>query len=169
LLAALRACKHDETVIRRQITGRSRRNRVNALATISTFAAAVFLLGAPGLADAQSSRAALIAKGAQPLTKAELREALLESEIAGLAFSGGSIKWTLYRDGSISGRYYDWMGNEAESLGKWNVNDKGQFCFQIVGSGGVYTSSRCEEWLRLGKAFYAVRDGNVAKRDVKKL
>lgn len=137
------------------------------LTAIAACAATAALL-APAGAGAQPDRESLLAKGAKRVTKAELKAALADAEIAGLAFRGGSIQWRLNGDGTIQGHYYDWRGNETDNVGKWRVSDKGQFCFEITSSGGTFRTSACQDWLKLGENFYALSDGYAQKRSVKK-
>lgn len=141
---------------------------MNTRVALAAFTLAVSGLVASGPARSQTSRDLLIAKGAKALTAVELKRILPGSDIAGAALRGGSIQWTLRTDGSIAGSFYDLTGNGTEVAGTWRIGDKGQFCFRIQGSGGVYTQSSCEDWFKLGSNFYAVRDGEAVRRTIKK-
>lgn len=129
----------------------------------TTVLIAVFLLGAVGSVGAQTSRSELMAKGATVLTATELKETLSGSEISGATVTGYQLTWRLNMDGSLKGTA---SYSTTEIVGKWFVDEKGRFCFEHVSSMGP--DSACQVWLKLGRDFYADRDGTILKRTVKK-
>ena len=124
------------------------------------------LLGASAAGHAQSSIDELIAKGAKPVDAAELRETLAGAVIAGPAYRGKEFQWVLNKDGSVSGWTIWTDGAKYENPGKWSVNDKGQFCFRLAEASG---DAACQDWFKLGSEYFAVRNGQVLKRTVRKL
>lgn len=124
------------------------------------------LLGASVAVHAQSSVDELIAKGAKPVGAVELREALSGAQVTGHSFIGKGLQWSLNKDGSLSGWTLWYDDAKHKNSGKWSVNDKGQFCFQLdATSSGDFA---CQDWLKLGSEYFAVRNGQVLKRTVSK-
>jgi len=122
-------------------------------------------LCAAGLAGAQSSRDELVAAGAKALTAAELGQALSGAEISGPSYRGNLLRLQVKTNGSISGNYYVDEGFTVFASGKWNINEQGQFCFQVAIFGGARDAA-CEDWFKSGGDYYAIRDGRVLKRSV---
>jgi hypothetical protein len=141
---------------------------MNKFETFVVSSVAMCILGASSAAIAQSSRDELIAKGAKQLGGAELRQLLSGKKISGPTYDGGALSWTLKSDGSFSGSG-QYPSGSTDHRGTWSVNEKGQFCFQNLVSwpGGSNRDVACQDWYRLGSDFYAIRDGNVLKREVK--
>jgi len=128
------------------------------------------------LALAQASRDDMLASGAKALSAAELKETLTGAELVGPSVMGTYQRWVLKANGSLEGESRGWISGpagEGISLyhrGKWTVNEQGQFCVevQISTSGFRDTDKGCEDWYQRGTDFYAVRDGKIMKRSVKK-
>lgn len=121
-----------------------------------------------GCATEQMGVDALLAKGARPLTSAEVRAAIVGSEVSGEGKLGGTLYEVARADGSLGGTGVGSNGS-FNYFGTWSIDDSSGYCFSRESNDWPWSMKGCEKWYGLGSEYFAVRDGVLQKRSVKRL
>jgi len=127
---------------------------------------AVFLV--TGCAVEQMRIEELTAKGAKPLTASEVRAVIVGSEVSGDGKLGGTLYEVAGADGSLGGTGVGTQGSFTY-FGTWSINNNGDYCFSRESRDWPWSMKGCERWFGLGSDYFAVRDGVLYKRGVKRL